>query len=374
VTSSASQAVRAFLIREQGGLLSQAGDPITVAHPNATAVLSRALCRFALFHAPDNLSGARADKAARLYAEMHAPFPNADYLLIRGVAGYGVWWWDADKVRELVAGIWTYEPSRLVPESLLWSEGETWRQVECAEGFEAQCWRDLTLIASIWRRRPFTGDQWRAFASSVNIEGAPPVGDVPAPETGVVQLSRAAKLPRVRTPLGWRDMERAGLTFIALAGLGACVFLGGAVHYTIMANDSAAQVEALRGEAGANAVGPAALANLDALRQLREQVGRPNPMLVTARAMRALNPFAVTVTGWAVEDNRLRLEILNENAAPVDRIALALEADDWLSEVTVQLDTSANRALFFAEICQSVQRERCITTDAPEGAAAADPA
>ena len=58
-------------------------------------------------------------------------------------------------------------PALVVPETILRDAGDGWRVIACAEGVEAQYWEDRTLLASSWRREPFTREQWTAFALGV---------------------------------------------------------------------------------------------------------------------------------------------------------------------------------------------------------------
>ena len=51
----------------------------------------------------------------------------------------------------------------LAPETLAQPAGEGWRIVKLARGYEAQLWRAGALVASAWRREPFSEADWAAF-------------------------------------------------------------------------------------------------------------------------------------------------------------------------------------------------------------------
>lgn len=346
-------ASRAVLLGDEGAT-TFSGRSLDKVPPNSWIILARSLCRFSLFEAPTGLSGSRADRAARIWAETTGPYADADYLLIRGPAGYGVWWWDRARVREMLAGA-EYSPARIAPESLLYPATEGWRLLRLSDGFEAQCWRDMTLTASVWRRREFTPEQWTAFANTA--PGAREV-DISAPPATELRadLGLLAAAPRVKPPRGWQDIQQASLVVAAGAMICAAAMAGMTVRYELAARDVEGQRIALE---AATAGSPQSYrGDLETLRAL--VVEEPNPVLVSARVLQALQPFGVAAASVAVEDRKLRLEINNSTSAPAERVAAALESDDWIYNVAAQLDAGSQRIVFTADVCSSTRREVCL--------------
>jgi len=318
------------------------------------ALLARGLCRYAFFSPPDSLTTARADRAARIYAETNAPYRSADYVVLRGVAGYGIWWWDREIVRRLTPG-WPYDPERILPESVLYPVANGWRVLELEDGFEAQYWYELTLKASAWRRREFSEEQWAAFveATPEPAEAAP--ASAPAALAERLDIGALNAVARVKAPPGWKNAEKAGLGAIALSGLAACLFLSGALRHELQARQFSAQAASIEHGSTSNEDAH----DIETLTQLAAKAQEPNPLFVVARALGAVQPLGAVPQSWAVEDRRLRLEITRGEQEPVERLAAALEADEWLYNVSAQVDSSTGRTIFSADVCSSINRARC---------------
>ncbi|NEX95374.1 hypothetical protein, partial [Caulobacter sp. 17J65-9] len=159
---------RTCWLREGGELLDVEGASADPRRARLIA-LSRGLCRFEFYAPPPGMSGRGALRAARLRAEAFAPFTAADSVLLRAREGVAIWWWDGDRTAALLEAVGiAYDPERLVPETLLQAPAEGWRQVRCADGYEAQYWRAGALRAAAWRRRPFSAEQWAAFAQTLD--------------------------------------------------------------------------------------------------------------------------------------------------------------------------------------------------------------
>lgn len=319
-------------------------------------MLARSLCRFGLFSPPSGLTSARADRAARLYAEANAPYRSADFLVVRGIAGYGVWWWDSDLVRDLAPN-WAYDPERIVPETLLYPSGEGWRILALDDGYEAQYWREFTLVVSVWRRRSFSGDQWSALLASAVAAGDEEQVGLPEPTQVRADLRAFSSLARVRSPPGWKTAERIGWSGAALFGAAACIFMAGAVRHELTARHYQSELQRLT---PAVAEDQNYRQDLETLQQLALELQRPNPLLVVTRALRGVQPLGATPQGWTVEDNRFRLETTQDAQAPVERLAAALEAQDWLYNVSAQTDGVTGRTTFNADICGSINRATCL--------------
>ena len=87
-------------------------------------VLSRALCRFRFYRAPQTLTRSQFAQAARVFAEVHAPFADTGTLILRAAAGAGIWYWDRAKLS-------SFEPvGQISPESVWREPGDGWRVVD----------------------------------------------------------------------------------------------------------------------------------------------------------------------------------------------------------------------------------------------------
>ncbi len=214
-----SPRVRTFLVSETGELLSAGRRQIRRAPATARAVLSRGLCRFEFLPPASGVSGSAAQLGCRVAAETRAPFAESGGLVTLGAEGFGAWRWDAKLVRERLGDAWPYDLLRIVPESrLLYPVGDGLRQLATLDGFEAQFWENGTLIASSWRRRAFTQDQWDAFVRTSRAPAALQDASVPEPIPAELRLNKAATVPRLRDASDrWNSVERAGIAVSVLS-------------------------------------------------------------------------------------------------------------------------------------------------------------
>jgi hypothetical protein len=216
--SSPSRSTR--LLLESGTL---AADSVARLVGARDLVVSRALCRFRRYRAPQTLSKRQVTLAARAYAEAHAPFADTGTLVLRAPGGAAIWYWDRSKLAVL-------QPLREVSPESVWRETQDgWRIVACAEGYEAQYAEAGALVASTWRRQAFTAAQWAAFTLSVESPAFEPPAEPPAPVT--LPLANGSWRDRViKEPLGWRDLERAGVTAAICVAAVAALFVGQALR------------------------------------------------------------------------------------------------------------------------------------------------
>src|SRR5262249_48435364 len=126
--SPTSPKASAYFLAETG-LLRPDGKPAGRLGAKDRVLLSRGLARYQFVPRAPGLSAGQADKSVMLLAESRSPFPDGDTLIQRNVLGYGVWWWDAARVRQLLADKGEYDKSRMIPESLVFNVGSGWRQV-----------------------------------------------------------------------------------------------------------------------------------------------------------------------------------------------------------------------------------------------------
>ncbi len=180
-------------------------------------LLARELCVFERFERPAAGRSA-ALAAARLRARAAAPFVNPAALVRSAGNGADIWWWDRDLVGPLLQARFGTEAVAAAPETLAQPAGEGWRIVKLARGYEAQLWQGGALVASAWRREPFSEADWAAFVRVQRGSGAAPPA-TPPPARPVPLNPRAAFGFG-----GLRDFTRGERAAMA-AGLGAVAIL-----------------------------------------------------------------------------------------------------------------------------------------------------
>jgi hypothetical protein len=312
-------------------------------------MLSRELCRFDFMPAPAGLTVSQADRAASLYAETHAPYAAADYVVVRQVEGYGIWWWDAEQVRA-IAPQWRYDAQRISPETVLQPPGDGWRQVACLDGFEAQHWLHTALTHSTWRRRPFTRDQWAAFVQSV--EGSPhaPPAEPPAAERLELLTDLSWRRRSVRASQAGPRLERLVWAAVAACVLIAAGFFGQGIRATADTLTMKARLAELKSKGDTALLDQVLRADLATLQSLAEIQDQPNPLVVAAELHRVLANLGLQARSWATDQSRLRAEVPLGNGTPVAEVATALEASPLIEEVVPQFDVTKNLAVFHAAV------------------------
>lgn len=364
----------AYLLSEVG-LVRPDGRPADGVSSRDRILISRGLVRYQFVQRPAGLSGAQADRSVRLIAEGHAPFPDSDFMIQRNVLGYGIWWWDAARIRELMAIRGGYDPLRMAPETLLSSVGAGWRQVETYDGFEAQYWRDLTLIASTWRRRAFTPDQWMAFVESVGEVGHEGPAAPPGPTRPAASMKNLDKVAVVAEVRVWDKIEQGALLAGAALAATALFFVAQGVRFDMMLRDEIVARDALKGTASA---GRTSILETEqaSLQAMASDFRRPNPLLVSASAIAAVKSFGPMPVRWAVEENKLRLEAKLPPTIAIEEVAGVLERNDFISNVRPQVDPATGNTVFVADICEVMGEGGCGGAESatPEAASRPGPA
>ena len=131
-------------------------------------VLTRPLYRFQTFDLAQ-VPPKNRTQALRLELTQWTPFSNSGYYIgWRGKQAL-VWGWDADKVNQtIVAQGLKPRQVTVLPESALQTPAADGLCVtQCAEGFEAQCWRDGQLERSRWLAQMPTPEDWLMFQRDV---------------------------------------------------------------------------------------------------------------------------------------------------------------------------------------------------------------
>lgn len=347
------------LIVTESGIQRDDGKPYRGKVRKQALVLSRALMRYHFLPQPSGVSRGQADRSAALYAESHNPFPQGRYILIRAVRGYSVWWWDYAAVDKIVGDQADTSTATFVPESALFEIGEGWRQLRTRDGFEAQYWRDLTLIASTWRRRPFTPENWAAFVGVIDqpfdAPGEPPAFVVPKPS------GRGPRsLPLVQQRDVWPVIESATLAVAALFCCLAAWFAGQSFHWGQIEEQARAQLAAESGAVPLAASNKAMTRpDLVTLTAIAEDYDRPSPLLVSAAVLEIAARIGELPVKWDVEAGRLKLEFQAADRGGLEEMAASLERHPWLSDVRPQLDPTTGAAFFLANVCARLSDPEC---------------
>lgn len=282
-------------------------------------VLSRALCRYRTYRAPQALSGSQLAKAARVFAEAHAPFANTGILMMRANGGAGIWYWDKSKLAAL-------EPvGQISPESLWREVGDGWRISACVEGFEAQYWQDQHLVASTWRRQDFTAAQWSAFALSVEAPAIAAPPEPPAP-MALPMIDGTWRAKVIKEPLSWRDAEKAGVTVAICAAAVAALFVGQALHAGQMAHREEARAEVIEQTLRNDRDSARALEQRRIVSAYIEATRRPAVLAAVAEAHEVLNQFGLRASTWRASEEGLSVIVdASISDAPVRDIVTAME-------------------------------------------------
>ena len=326
--SSLFPKARPYLLLENGAYVNGAGDRVSWS-PGTPLLISRALCQYRLFQPTSQLKPAQAASAARAWAEAHAPFEITGTLLLRTPSGaIGVWFWDAARTSEAAA-------DRVALESLHRAGGDGWRIVACAEGFEAQRWSEGVLLASTWRRAPFTREQWLAFVLGTEAPQGDAPDDPPAPQVLPLLADTRWRRARIGPPLSWRDGEKLGGS---VALVGCCVtafFVGQALR-------SASVTSADAHAAAAIAARVARDHDAQRTREFESVLGDYNGvtqetdvLAAATDAFQVYTQFGLQVTSWRANAHEVHASIAGSlPQIPLHDVIEALEAKSSLCNVT----------------------------------------
>ena len=304
------------LLLESGTL---ADDPVANLVQARDIVLSRALCRFRFFRAPATLTGSQLAKAARAYAEAHAPFASTGTLILRAPQGAGIWYWDASKLA-------AQDPVREVSPESVWRDAvDGWSVVACSEGYEAQYWEGGALRASTWRRQSFSAAQWSAFALSVDETTVSPPAEPPAP-LALPLNSGSWRSKVVRPALSWKDAERVGVSIAICAVAVAALFTGQALRFSQIADRETGAAAAIEQVLREDRDVARAMDQRRLLRDYANATRHPEVLTAVAEAQEVLSRFGVRANTWRASDEGVSLIVdAGISDAPVREIVAAME-------------------------------------------------
>jgi hypothetical protein len=291
-------------------------------------LVARELCSFEWFEPAGGR--AAADRAARLYARASAPFNNPGVLVRRGGGGYGIWWWDRERIGASLAERFGADLPPVAPETLAQPPGTGWRVVRLASGFELQYWRRQTLVASSWRRTAPDAAAWAAFARQQRDPELPPPADPPTPQPlPVVQDADFAEG-------GWRDVspaQTAQLALGAFAALLAIVSVFWAGQAWRLSQMSAGLERRALAE---SSTAPAPHENAAVRRQIAAYAAlgqRPEPMAGLKAALDVLRRHRIAAKAFSVDGPTLTVTVPYATLAQMGEITLELEATGAFTDV-----------------------------------------
>lgn len=340
---------RPCLLRENGDTISLDNAPADPAGARVL-VLSRALCWFELYRRPPGLSRAEMGRAARLHAEAHAPCPGADFALFRNAAGVGIWYWDRAQVQALLRERWRYAPQHIVPESAIQSPGEGWRQVKTADGYEAQYWSSHALVATLWRRRPFTQAQWASFVTSVPHAAHTGAVELPSPVAAAAQSQSGLARGRIHASWGWSALERGAIAAAFAAALVAMFFQGQSLNHESAMSAQAATLAKLDAENSGKGASDVASRDLAMVRAFAALTSNPDHVLAATDALHIFSTYNVTVSGWRVDRDGFQADVADAEVATLPELAAALEAEPRLANVSPQRDPVTQSTRFTIDV------------------------
>ena len=316
-------------------LLLESGDVAEGAALGAASglVLSRALCRFKAFRAAPGLTRDQLRRSARTFAEANAPFADVGWRALRTNQGAAIWYWDQSRLAELGAA-----GARLTsPESLWRAPSEGWRMIACAEGFEAQLHEAGGLVASTWRREPFSREQWIAFVLSVEAFDTPAPDEPPAPLSLPLE-DRSWLTTDLKAPFGWRDVEIGAVSVALCAGALAAFFAGQALRHEGVARAESRQALAIDTRMREDSAIVRARDRAGLIRDYVAVASGAEALDAVADVFSVLGAFQLAPRSWRADREHVEAVIdAPDGGASVREIMLALEAAPHLCGVTPEL-------------------------------------
>ena len=252
---------------------------------------------------------------------MANPYAETGALITRDRDAFGIWWWNAEWVRERLGAL--AGRVRILPETVARAPGVGWRCVQASTGFEAQLWRDGFLVGDVWSRRPFEQQDWEfvvhAFGSPDDSPESPPPSvaapyDLASPylKSQVSELSVERLLPSLV----------AGFVVLTLCLSG--FWIGEGLRLGAETDKLNQQVSRMRTVSSAER--QHLLKELSQLQALQTATARPDPLAVLLDAENKLKPFGVQVQSFSATGDTLTLALPNEAGAGLDLISDQLQA------------------------------------------------
>jgi hypothetical protein len=300
-------------------------------------LLARELCAFQMFEA-GSLPQGRRRQAAILFARTASPYVSSGVFLSKAGPDFGVWWWDRDRLAQLMPGL---APNALLrPESLAQPSGEGWRIVRLSHGFEAQLWINKTLRASSWRRDAFDAAAWSAFVrlqrGDLDAPAAPPAPvvlpiaeDSPAVSAGSLELT-----PRQAAIM-------AGSATVVAVVFSSLFLLGQGLGLAQDRRAVEAETEQLRAATPAASQSAELQEARRVLAAYAEIERRTNPLTATGAALGALALHEIEPSRMEADEESLTVTLPYASLEAIDDIVAELEGSGYFTEVEPQTDVGA---------------------------------
>lgn len=306
-------------------------------------LLSRELCSFSLFSAA-NLPPRQRKQAASLYARATAPYVRSSARLTKAQADFGIWWWDADRVESLMTAAGLSGASPLIcPESLsqppAQGQGDSWRIVRLAHGYEAQLWRDKALLATAWRRDRFDLTSWQAFVRLQRGTDTAP-DQPPAPSDLPIYYD-----PRLITAPVELSREKLALLAGAVTIMGSLCIAAYLSGQAWQLDKDTQAVVAHTDRIRAATPKQDAVANLgDAQKMLvayQQLEARTNPLSASGAAIGILAYHEISPTSMEADSDILRFVISYNALNTVGAVVEDLENSGYFHDVRPRTDATA---------------------------------
>lgn len=319
--------------------------------------------------------------ALRLQVDAWQPFRNmGGRLVLSGDDGLAVVWDAAAVQQRLLAEGLAPERCQLFPETLSQAAGaDGLRLLRCAEGFEAQCWREGFLSASRWWAEPLQPQDWQEFvrASGAARDGETLVDVVPEPQTAdtVATVAWAKHYPLHATADDATGMERRT---VVVGGLVLTLVAGGLGHQLWSAHQHSQQLTRQISETKAAAsavlrVRDATMATVGEVEKLASWFAAPQPIEVIAYLNDALGRSGVQIKDFDLEADKLRLGLQLTPQATRAGVVRELQAGGWFTDVT-EVRADNGRGLLTMEMRINGARRPAVAAQMPVPGTEAAPA
>lgn len=318
--------------------------------PQALLILSRRLTRFSSIELPP-MSRRRQLAALRLQLAQLTPYKRTGGFVLLGATRAALWYWDQAVVDSAVQSLELKSPW-VVPEVVMTERcGAGMRLVACAEGVEAQQWREGLPVGCHWWSRLPDEAEWAAFLRQL---GPQAIG------TGLPPLQR---LPWLRSPwavnalpmeqtIGAASVERLAYSAAAVALAIWASWLAGAwikVEATSRRNAAALAAVSQSSE-------PAVRARREAIEDARyvEQLYatlKPDPRSVLAALAQAMPVEGLALAEFDLREGAVRARLTSKmpNPPPITELVERLNASAVMTDAKANTESGGRAVIVTAQ-------------------------
>jgi hypothetical protein len=332
-----------MLLKADGSLESLGVEGALFGRP--VIVLARERCLFESFNASAARSNSAALTAARLHAEVGAPYQTPGFLITHSSRSFGIWWWDADWVLAQLELHNAPVDSVIMPETLLQAPASGVRLLKGTSGYEAQAWDKNYLIADLWRRNAFDDDAWASFTRQLpsemqattrpSVQRVPLVLDSPYRRTVVTSLITRDVLVLA----GCLGVTVLLATTAFLAGSGISLNRRADQLRVNIATEQAKIADRIRGQA-----------QVAQLQTLQREIGRPDALTLLSKAQAIILPFGYKIDVFTATRRSVSITLPEEAVAGVDLICTELNSSPYFQNATPKLDHAKKKLLIDLEV------------------------